>query len=353
MTDKQIAEELANCLELISFDEEEISLEDAIKEIEDALEDSPYENGWLLRKKNLIYCEKEWTGSDNILIFGEEDSLRDEAILWWENAIGDNIKESVKEHAEQVLIEGFTNKTNEQVKEEWLDGEIDSYQRSPEDALSTFQVLQDLHDQYDYEVHKLDEELYDINELMFEVADLIRGLKKSKEKPSKESTEQGKKLSTLLLGNEMSKRQGMEILETFLELDESSENYQQELANTTGIIDSAYAGVKEAYDKKNEELQEKREEFKDWYRNDLPREIASTVGELLGQKIDSSYRGDMHTYLKYEYGFDDAYILENYFAGMDIEAYAEWVVNTEGIGHGIDHYDGQFHKSCDLIWVHY
>jgi len=350
MTDKELAEELANCPELISFDEEETSLEEAIKEIEDALDDSPYGEGWILRGKDLYYCEKEWTGSDDILIFGDEDALADEAISWWKNALeGDESAVNV----EDAVREGFTNKTNERVKDDWLDAEIDMYQSSPEDALSTFQHLQDKYDEYEADTDALYDELYEIEDAWGEVKWVMKGLKKSKEKPERDATKRGEKLVVLLLAGESSKAQAVELMEALAELDEDDENYQQDLANLIATLNAAYDGVKKAYDKKEEEWQDKKEEAADWYRDDLPAEIASAVEEYTGQHIDLNYHGDMHAYLKYEHGFEDDYILENYFDGVDYYEYAEWIVQTNGAGHGLDSYDGEIHKACKLVWVHY
>jgi len=350
MTDKQLAEELVNCPKLISFDEEEISLENAIKEIEDALENSPYGNGWFLKEKDLIYCEKEWVGSDNILIFENENSLRDEAILWWENVLEN---EEVAVNAEQVLNEGFTNKTNEAVKEDWIDAEIDMFQSNPEDALLNFQHLQDKYEKYKSDADALYDELYEIADAWDEVRYIMKGLKKSKEKPERDAAKRGEKLVVLLLANESSKKQAVDIMDALADLDESDENYQQDLANLIATLNAAYDGVKDAYDKKEEEWQDKKEETSDWYRDDLPKEIASAVEEKERGAIDRNYHGDMRAYLVGNHDYDDVYILENYFEGMDIEVYAEWIVSVNGIGHGIDDYDGQFHKACKLIWVHH
>lgn len=346
MDKRKLAEEISKCSDLITYDEEEISPEEAISEIEDALESSDYGGyGYVLKSKSLIYCEKEWGGSDDILVFEDEEDAEKEAEEYWATSMEND---SGLISAEQAASNGFLNKSDSEVMDEWIEGEVEHYTNHTDDALSSFQSLQDKADAWEEAVDKLEEELYEINDSWDEVKYYMKGMKKPKGRPSRDAEKNGEKLAVLLL-NENGKKQAVRLMESLSDIDK---NNPQEVADLYALLNKVYDVVKDAHDTKDDELIDKKQEAKEWHRDELPELIEEEVKDRIKYDVQVSYNGDMYSYLEMEFGMESDHIIENYFDGIDLKAYAEYIVSMDGAG-SMDSYDGSVHESCGLVWLHF
>lgn len=344
---KELAEKILDCDDLITWDSGTISREEAIEEIEDALDSSPYGGyGYTLSSSDLIYVEKNWIGSDTVLIFEDSDDAEEEAKEYWANSFeGDFALVNVEDAASN----GFLNRSNKQVEDEWVQGEIEHYQRDVDDAISRFQSISDENDKWTEEIESIEEELDDLNEGWDEIKYLMKGMRKPKGKPSRESLTRGEKITTLLMSDNAGRRQAVDLLEALADIDESD---PQQVADLYGMLDKAYDIMKEAVDEKDDELSDKKSDYQDWYGDDLIDLIGDEVDDYVRDDIQMNYNGDMYSYLTMQYGIDAEHVVENYFNGIDYKAYAEYIVDHDGVG-SMNSYDGNVHEDCGLVWLHY
>jgi chromosome segregation ATPase len=288
--------------------------------------------------------KKNWVGSDTVLIFEDMEDAEKEAKEYWRDSLeGD----SGLVNMEEAGRNGFLNKSHKEVEDDWVEGEVETYQKDPDDAISDFQSLSDKNDEWTEEIESIEEELDNINDGWDEIKYLMKGMRKPKEKPSRKSISHGEKITVLLMSDDAGKRQAVELLEALADIDE---NDPQEVADLYGMLDKAYDTMKDAYDEKDDELTDKKDDYKDWYQNDLIDLIADEVEDQVRSDIQMNYHGDMFSYLTMHYGLDEENVIENYYNGIDYEAYAEHIVDHGGAG-TLNSYDGNIYEECGLVWL--
>lgn len=353
MTPQQIAETLIDCEELISYDEEE-SLIALVSELKSALSVTDIGHGWKLDGDKLSLATLE-VRSDSILIFEDESDLYNEEVAYLTDSMEND---SGFVNPEEAAEEGYLNKSNSEVRDEWIAGEIEHYQNHKDDAINNHIELYDKQQAFESKIDELQDRVDDLDSILGDLSIEIKYLKKirlkTRVKPSRKAHSMGEKLGSLLAADDSALvRQGQTLVEGLVELDDEASDYEQQVVDTIETLNSAYDVVDTEKGEFDSELSDAEQELKDWLRMDIYDEIAELVKDEVRSNIDISYHGDMYAFLTMEIGFESQHVIDNYFEGIDYGEYAKWLVGNEQAGRFLDGYDGESHEDCGLIWVHH
>ena len=318
--------------------DEDTTEESLVSELASAFEKAYFGDGARLDVGSLPTGMDYADDGNELIFYSDSDDLEKAAVEWWVNGLdGDSGLINV----EQVVWNGFTNNSESDVLETYVQGELDYFNSDFESAKDMVYDLQEEYDRLEGLVDRAGEIYDDVEYLERDLDDIP--VVNLKVKADRAVGKQADKLTGVLvhaIKNDSSPAQALSLIEGLLNVDGMDQKG----------IDQAYANGKALLETVLENLEEVKEE--------LENDLSGLEGDW--SDYEDSYReqveqisgyGSVAEMLEKEFGLDSETILNDWYGGADLEAYAEYIVRNDGAATHMGGWDGTEHSTGDFVYV--